>query len=431
MAEMLCYTYQIFRRGIDDGMSKKNKKQNGMSEDIQTSQRDKTIFNKVDSFFKHPLVVGILVVAIPCFWASAKGVFALPGDVKAIKESLSDLETETSDISTRLVAVETEVKELKGNMDRMENRVNVVESRIDNIAFRNIALKLQPTDKAIESIGMIDAYKNNEYYLNAPSWISTDVIAVDLENDREYQAVDLIGEKLLLPYIKDGQEVFFCGQFDENNQWDGECLINVYKDDQLSLIMEAEYEGGTLKKYKQVLAGKTLAGTEVWIVAERENSGESNSGNSWNYIRDKAHTKEFEFDEVEIDDMMTVRDFESSIDTRVEGFYHGDTSNGTYNDQKGDAYLIKYAEDGTVRTLYVGGFRNGKFDDVSGDAWYITKSDNTAYMYFKGNFENGDPIQESKKVFENELTMERITEILQENSFECENELKWQIDISL
>ena len=187
--------------------------------------------------------------------------------------------------------------------------------------------------------------------------------------------------------------------------------------------MEAEYKDGTLLQYRQVIPSVTQAGKNVWVISERESNGDTNSGESWNYIRNDECVKDFDFDSVGGVDMISVEAFKSTINTPAEAYYLGDTSDGMYNDNTGQAYLVKYTEDGTVRTLYVGRFKNGQFHDNTGDAWYITRDEDTEYMYYKGIFKNGAPANNKGSIFENELSIERINEIINGKNFE--SDLKW------
>lgn len=263
------------------------------------------------------------------------------------------------------------------------------------------------------------------YALSAPSWKNTDIIGTDRINGTVYKAEDLVESKILIPYMDDGKEVYFYGQYNENNNWSGNCIINMYKNNVLTLIMEGYYEDGNLINYKQIIPSTTNNGVDVWIVSERKNEGYYNSGESYNYFRKNNYIKDFEFDNVSTENIFDVESFTSVIDDKLEAYYHGNTSNGYYNDNTGDAYLVKYASDGiTVRMLYVGKFVNGEMDDNTGSAWYIILGyDNTNYHYYTGRFRNGNRIDEySEKDFPI-VTIEEINNIISGKEFNCE--LNW------
>ncbi len=377
--------------------------------------------NKVKKFFSNDIVkvvvAELIVLLVVGFAASAAGVLALPARFTEIEKNMKELNESVTAINE--LNLDNRFSNIEKDISGLEDRI----ARIEYGLMSNDFVKLEPMQSTIESMSIEYMSANNAYYLKAPTWISVEIIAKDAESGQEYRASELAGEKLLLPYVSNGQEVYFYGQFNKNNQWDGNCLINIYKNDNLVLIMEAEYKDGTLIQYRQVIPSVTQAGKNVWVISERESNGDTNSGESWNYIRNDECVKDFDFDSVGGGDMISVEAFKSTINTPAEAYYSGDTSDGMYNDDTGQAYLVKYAEDGTVRTLYVGQFKNGQFHDNTGEAWYITRDDDTEYMYYRGVFKNGAPANNKGNNFENELSIERVNEIINGISFGCD--LNW------
>ena len=69
--------------------------------------------------------------------------------------------------------------------------------------------------------------------------------------------------------------------------------------------------------------------------------------------------------------------------------------------------------------LYYGNIKDGDLHDTTDDACYIVKEEDTDYMYYKGHFENGKAKDNEGSVFENNLTQERIKDILVERIFNC------------
>lgn len=86
--------------------------------------------------------------------------------------------------------------------------------------------------------------------------------------------------------------------------------------------------------------------------------------------------------------------------------------------------MVKFFEDGTVRTLYVGNFKNGMFNDYTGNAWIISKVDND-YFYYKGNFDNG--MITDTNTMEIPISQKDIETIANETYFNCE--LKWSNEV--
>lgn len=80
--------------------------------------------------------------------------------------------------------------------------------------------------------------------------------------------------------------------------------------------------------------------------------------------------------------------------------------------------MIKYFENGAIRTFYSGNFKNGNFEDTTGNAWYITRDVHTPYMYYKGNFEMGHPTRNPGSHFNYKITSPQIYFILNENNFD-------------
>lgn len=70
---------------------------------------------------------------------------------------------------------------------------------------------------------------------------------------------------------------------------------------------------------------------------------------------------------LQVEDLLTVDVFCSTIPSTIEGYYNGYTSNALYNDDNG-AYMVKYFNDETVRMLYMGKVKDGNLNDNTGDA---------------------------------------------------------------
>lgn len=201
----------------------------------------------------------------------------------------------------------------------------------------------------------------------------------------------MAGKKLLVPYTNNGQEVVFFGQYNENYHWDKECIINVYANDELILIMDAEYDDGELVTYQQVLAETLQIRQDVWVVTEREHRADINYGETWNYDRTEDYAKQFELDQVQMQDVVSAEDFIAEIDTPVDSYYRGNTSNGIYNDSTGEAWKLV-------------------FDSSNG----INK-----YFYYKGIFRKGNRAN-SKKI--DYVTREQIEQITEGMEFSCDME---------
>lgn len=325
----------------------------------------------------------------------------------------------------------------------LPSRVTQLEENVENLTLNSTPSETIQTAPVINNYYGYESYEPIEagilkvssgsveppYLLAPPSWEINDTIIENKKTKEKITAGELINKKIFLPYKDGNQEIYFYGQFDDNNQWDKDCIINVYQDNILISIMEAQYDSGTLLQYKQVSKSSTKNQTEIWMVCDKvrkkDENKEYNTGETWNYIY-REYKKNFLCEDATIKDIKDVNEFEEYLKeiSWLEGYYYGNTSDGFYNDDTGNSYMIKYFEDGTVRTLYYGNFANGVFDDDTGDAWYITRGKNTHYMYYKGFYEKGETSNNPGHIFEDPpLSIERIYEILEDNH--CNLTLKW------
>lgn len=365
------------------------------------------------------------------------GFIALPGQVAQINESISTLQTnvteEFDNVKEEIETLKTEdispikedIKELRKdigvlqtNYSTLQTEVNLLKNDV-NILKEGILSSALMNLSATDELEIYETSVQMQYCLAAPKWTATDIIAKDIANDKEYTAAELVNMPLLMTYVQNGQEVFFYGQFNENNQWDKNCIINIYENNKLVLIMDAVYEDGKLLEYKQVLPYNTGKDKPAWIVSNRKAQEKYNSGDSWSYLRTKEYIKDFTLEGVRDKNILSVDQFVNSLDEVLEGFYHGNTSDGKYNDDTGNAYLVKYNENRDVTLLYQGMFKDGKFEDTTGNAWYIVKEPDTEYMYYKGHFSGGNTLNDANHKFVNPVSPSEIEEILKGKEFHC------------
>ncbi len=365
-------------------------------------------------FLKYGIELAIAIIAFTAILPYRMN--GIEKDIKAIIEtSIPELKDDIAKMGGDISSLRSQVEVVSNSYNDLRDRTIRIE---DNIISKNVAV-LSPIESMRTPQLLIYKESEDSYSLNEPLWNSTDIIAMD-ESGQEYSAIELTNAPIILSYTEGDQETVFFGQFNEFNQWDGNCIINVYENDNLKLIMDAIYDNGVVKKYRQVLKGKSKAEEPEWLVSRRVNEGSLNSGDTQIYERKEEYIKGFEVEKATYENVISVEKFEISMCEHLIGYYHGNTSNGKFNDITGEAYIVKYFEDGTVRTLYQGNFKNGDFDDKTGNAWYIVKNDNTNYMYYKGEFEAGNTLKNEGSYFENDLTLERIEEIINGKFFNCD-----------
>lgn len=341
-------------------------------------KREKSDQGKLKETLLYPILVSvlselILSIGIICV-GKFLGFLSLPSMVKSIDERVKVLE---------------EAK--NSSPDDTPKPTTTIETNLDGTATIII------TGKGNLPLHIEEGYEEPEYKMTAPSNILDDTC--DRETGEKYTLNQLVDKKLLISYADGDYENYFYGQFNENNHWDGNCITNIYKDDNLFFIMEADYNDGSLTSYKQAFKCKTLGKKEVWSVAKRscvidqETKESYNTGETWNYFY-IDYSKQFDIDNVKTTNIRYVDSFRKELQEKssLEGYYHGNTSKGSYNDSTGDAYMLKYSEDGFIRALYVGIFEDGYLNDQSGNAWEIVldRSNNiNKYFYYKGTFTDG------------------------------------------
>lgn len=303
-------------------------------------------------------------------------------------------ETIIPDIRTSVENLETKTAKDKSDLDKdIENintNINSLGTRIDDLySLILIGLNLKATNEYSTQIVAGLGSKSSMDLDTSP--VFTKMVAVS-SSGAEFSAEELSGLKLLLPYKDGAKNCYFYGQLNDNNQWDGNCIVNVYNKGVLELITDAEYIDGKLVSCKQVFPDYTTGDKEpIWVVSNRIVEGNISHGETWHFFREGDFYEVLEPENVTANNILSVEAFKERITTNVEGYYNGTTSNGWFNDNTGNAYIIKYFRNGLIKTLYVGNFQNGVFNDLTESAWMIGKKNEfqIAYSYYKGPFENG------------------------------------------
>lgn len=261
------------------------------------------------------------------------------------------------------------------------------------------------------------SFEKNETEYKTTSLEENIYIGIDSDGKKCYTR-DLIGETTLLTYKEEGKDVFFLGKINENYNWDGYCITNsYYADGTLSSICESNFGNGERLDYKSIY----LSEEGKWIYSNRVHSNGQNKGISITYVLEASKTKNFTVDNVRTSDIIFTDDFLEKSNARKIQYYSGNTVDGLYNDTTGNAYHVKYDEDGTVLTLYVGNFAGGTYNDSTGNAWDIAYSEECdIYVYNTGKFINGGAVNKSTYG----ISMEEIEKIIAPYAFECG--LKWK-----
>ncbi len=335
----------------------------------------------------------------------------------------------------------TPLSEHGGRLDALEDNniymredVKALEDKIDNLSkyvYTNIAnwdsANGLPADEEIMKVNFLKEYRPSyELVHNEPTVNSKFrefvYVADGVEDDQKYSSDDLCNQTFITGYQEGDSEVFFLGQYNDNYQWYGKCVLNIYTNGKLECIFEGIYNDGALFSYRRISDERD--GT--WQVADRVDEGDYRTGETWIYKKTGDYAQGISLDGYEKTQILTYDVFIPYVNEQLISYYNGRTADGFYNDDSGYAYLIKYfvgeelegqAEEPVVRTIYQGRFKNGQFDDDSYGAWYITREPDTTYMYYEGSFSDGKPDHEKERDFQNELEKADIDSILTDKGF--------------
>ena len=307
------------------------------------------------------------------------------------------------------------IKELKKDLkddyrqikSDIRNTINLIKCKPTSIGRQTIPL--QTTSMEVKTNAATKSAKEK-------------IIATDSLTGEKIKTKDVVNKLVLMPYVENGQEVFFLGHFNANYHWDGNCIVNVYNNNRLILITEAVYDDGKLISYKQVLEYGNNSDA-VWIISNRKRCGNENKGISSSFYKEEDKKKKFTLKNVKIEDIISVSQFKKSLNTAQKGFYYGKTSNGDYNDNTGRAYLVKYNENGKVCLFYCGRFKDGQPHDHTGQAWDIVLGENGKYVFRQAKHTNGDIDYPTITKRDYNMTPKKIEDKLKGLNIKCD--LPW------
>lgn len=381
---------------IDGSSIIQKKRENEMGK-----QKKSSLKKEVMKFINNNIVSGVLIVIILYFFHD------LPDNVSAIREELATHKAKIESLEGNYYTINSQIWSSREVADKEElgDKAEVLVAS-DNLL--DIILTHYSSDNQIfASSGNVGNIKVGE------------VVGTSVKTQNEVKRESLVENGFITSYEQNGEKVYFYGKYNSNNRWDGYCIINRYKDSKLTFIMEANYDNGDLKDYRQVFKGKNLREQEIWYVADREISENSKrDGYTKTYFYYGDYEKDMNIENIQVEDILDVDTFCETIPSSVEGYYNGYVSNGKYNDETGESYLVKYDYLGNVRYLYVGNIKNGVPDDQTGKAWSIAWGyDDDGYYYYKGTFSKGNHGKPPKNW--RPMTQEEIDEIVNPDDFAC------------
>lgn len=386
---------------------------------VQTPQTPNSGQNIPDEFksYQIPKIVFVIIVGVLGVCVTFIGWLGL---------QVVDLLKTSQATAVHMTEMQEDINELKTSLNTMQNGLNGVTdengvyhsglySRLSVVESKLNIVAISTTPDFSEAIPDTSDIPDSD--VPRSPFPSTTSIGTDSDGNK-YIAKDLVNQPLLLTYEEDNKVVYFYGQYNENYNWDGYCITNVYNSNgTLYGICESNFEDGKRVDYKTVLS----VDSGKWDYYERNCDGNSNNGISISYAFEYDKVANFTTTNVRVSDILDAEKFLQSQNKVMLQYYSGATSNGKYNDTTGNAYHVKYDEDGTVKTLYVGHFKNGTYNDTTGNAWDIAYSEDLEYYVCNtGSFKNGNAVTKSKTQF----TQEEINEKISEYEFDCK--LKWK-----
>ncbi len=372
------------------------------------------------------LVAGILTI-LGCLVGVVRYINTLRNDIDYLTDKIDAQNTQIGSLES---SFREEIQQVSQDMDSFSDDMSSVKEIITALSVK--VFDYRPTVFFASAITSTYDGVDAPYSSESPQISAMSYVVYSASNpEREYTAAEVAEQPLLLPYTENGNEVYFYGQLDSAGNWDGRCIVNIYDGNVLQLITDAMYDGGTLLSCKQAFPDTVTSGEDVWVISERKVEDGFSTGETYRYFRSDDYTKSFSLDNVEPDDILNVDEFSAQITSTLEGYYCGEISDGQYNDDSGDAYFVKFFEDGTVRTLYVGNFKDGQFNDQTGTAWMIGKLEiGASYSFYQGPFKNSVSSRDSC-YWEEPISTDRIQEILKEFGFTSAVNLNWTAGSSI
>ena len=416
----------IYKGDLKMSKEKKKKEKSEQENNEQTTELAKQLINLIKLLKRYifPIfcsVLGAAIVAITT-WIN-------------LKNDISDLKISVDNLNTEIVSI-------KEDNDMFDSYLYEDGGVKDQLGDINKFLNIATINISDEFTVFVEEYQNEYKSSNKPTntFNSETLIGKD-EIGRSCIAKDYINKTILLTYkdkANNGEnvDVYFLGQYNENYHWNGFCVTNVYYSDgnlngKLHEICESNFDDGKRLDFKSIhynINEKDWLFSDRTITTEMDEKTNTekqiNIGVNKHYLFDYNKEKNFTESNVRASDILYVDNFLKSVNPIMTKYYSGNTSDGYFNDDTGNAYRVTYYEDGTVESIYVGKFVDGYPNDDTGNAWKISYSENTkGYEYYKGNFDDDNDEYKSNDT-PTPISIDEINKIVSEYNFACE--LKWK-----
>lgn len=366
------------------------------------------------------IVVGVFVgVFVLLIW---RAVHDLPEDIVELQISNAEIKVKIETLEGNYTTLNSNTwSENKEKSDK-EEIGEEPQILIASTTFSSKMLNTQLSENT-QSSEIEEEFITSSPFFKMEEIDNNEVIGINVKNNEEVTKDSLENSPIIIQYEEDGEEVYFYGRYNESSQWDGDCIINRYKDSKLLFVMEATYKGGQLKSYSQIFRGHNSKGQEIWYVSKRKVEGNKNSGETKTFFFYGDYKKSFDIKTVKENDILGVDRFLETIPSTMEGYYSGYTSDGKYNDGSGNAYMVKYDTKGNVRYFYQGkisdGYGNDNGKDENNKSWaFIWGDADDGYHYHEGKFKDGSP-QNTKKDWQYPKDQDFINSKINPKNYNC------------
>lgn len=354
-------------------------------------------------------IVNILYAIIPIYlgWLGAQ-IFSLGKDVRENNIRINTIDD-----------VNKKIDSLEGKIDSIDNGLNGKDGIYSRLSSVETLVNISAINASSDTQEYIDISVVDNNISTSTSSISADTCIGTDSDGKAYIAKDLIGQTILLTFDQGNKEVYFLGQYNNKYHWDGYCVTNTY--DAVGLldgVCESNFDDGTRLDYESFYRSDNQ---EEWIYTDRDCKKDVNEGISTKYKLDYSKQKNFTITNARVSDIIYIEDMKNCENKQILSYYDGITSDGVYNDNTGNAYLVRYNNEGFVNVFYQGCFKNGYFDDTNALEIVLDESVGiNKYFVYQGKFSNGKRLSDEGIKY---VTQEEINTILKDN--ECPDDLKW------
>lgn len=375
---------------------------------------------------KYRAYVGMVFIAVILI---AIGLF------KYDKSRFDRLETQlhenSESVSSQIAALDAKIdgvdKRLNGRIDELDEKIDSIDEKlskeIDDLSgeFYEVRGQLEGAQVISANSGFV---KTAIYCVsNATNSSKIDKSMVLGKDDTwgdDIVASNVENKKLLLTYEVDGTDNLFYGSFNGYGHWDGRCLINTYKNGLLYALTDAIYNDGKIIGCQQIYA-TTVSGEVVWTASKTIVSDNKDVEVSKSFIREKEIPIDFSMSEATTGDLLNFSDVKQYFGRQVS-YYSGLSEKGSPNDVSGNAFWIKFNEEGKIVVFQSGIFINGRLNDHDSNdgvkSWEIAWGDK--YYYYEEFFSNGNHDKSSVGA---PVTMDEIYNLVEDFEFDFTD--KW------